>query len=81
MQSYFFDLVEGGDVHIDEYGSELISREDARLLARSLLADVARDALLRDAFLEFACEVRDHRRHLVYRGEFTFSEKHPGAPS
>lgn len=79
MARYYFDLLEGDNVAIDDEGMELLSIEAAQLEAARSIADMARDAVKKcgrdNPSHRLAIDVRDNDGDLMYL-KFTFDWKH-----
>ncbi|WP_408901572.1 DUF6894 family protein [Pararoseomonas indoligenes] len=72
MAKYFFDAFDGVEHHRDEYGSELDSREAARLSAQTRLGDMSNRALPDGHRREFIVDVRDALGILIYTCRLSF---------
>ena len=72
MPLYYFDIIDDGTMHRDEFGADLPGFEEARQQAQSLLPDIARDELPDGDEHTFVCEVREGERGIVYRGRLIY---------
>ena len=73
MPLYFFDVIDDGVLSRDEFGMELVSFEEARDQAISLLPELAREQLPNGETHVFACEVRNGEDRVLYRGCLTYT--------
>lgn len=74
MPLYFFDLRDGKNHTIDDFGTEFDRLEEARNYAISLLPDIAREELPDGPRRNFACNVRDKDGNIVYEAVLKFRE-------
>ena len=74
MPLYFFDLHDGEDHTVDDFGMEFEHFEDARNHAVSFLPDIAREELPDGPRRDFICHVRTGGGQVVYRAVLKFRE-------
>lgn len=75
MPLYFFDLCDGDNHTIDDFGIEFDRLEEARNYAVSLLPDIAREELPDGPRRNFICNVRNNAGNIVYEAVLKFREK------
>ena len=66
MPTYFFDIIDGGNVTSDQFGVDLENDDEAREQAIALLPSIARDALPDGDEHEFVATVRNEQDQVVY---------------
>lgn len=72
MPLYYFDVISGGLLYRDEFGTDLADFEEAREQAQCILPDVAENELPFGEYISFVREVRDETGRIVCRGELTY---------
>ena len=68
MTLFYFDVQLEREFNPDEFGDAFDTLQEAVVHAQALLPDLARDCTLNEQST-IACELRDERGQVVYRGE------------
>ncbi len=71
MPRYFFDITDAGRLTRDDHGIDLVSDEEARDQAISLLPAIARDELPDGDQHEFVAAARNESGQVVYEANLT----------
>ncbi len=75
MPLYFFDLHDGDDHTVDDFGMDFDRFVEARNYAVSLLPDMAREELPDGPRRDFICDIRAESGEVVYQAVLRFREK------
>ena len=78
MTLYFFDLHDGDEQTIDDFGMEFDHFEEARNHAVSFLPDIAREELPNGPRRNFICDIRTEAGQVVYQAILKFRENRFG---
>jgi hypothetical protein len=77
LMRYFFDVRDGGAVHVDSDGTELADLEEARREALTTLAGIAKDELPDGDMREFMISVRDGDGWIYIRASLVMRVEYP----
>ena len=81
MPRFYVDLQDGTQFYEDDIGSELVSLEQARLQAVSLLTQLSKDKIQGEDFRQFTAIVLDSARIPLYKATLTYKGEQIAPPT